>query len=362
MLITGDPGGGKSTFLQKIAYWVLDHEQGLPIWISLAQFNENLVADKRVADSGWLFRYLLEKWLKHLSQEGKETPQKWQEKFEELLKARQLWLILDGADEMAVSYALKKIQEQLAKGWANSVNVVLSCRLNLWEQQQKNALSEEFKIYRTLDFNYPEQVHQFIDNWFGKGDVKAIGLKEQLDKDNRIRQQNLVKNPLRLVLLCRIWNQTEGKSLPKTKADFYQFFVKNYYLWKRDANQEFEIPSQTQENLNEKLGELARNAIDRSDARFRLRTSFIEKYLGSSIQLDSLFSWALKLGWLLHVGYPTEEEENSYEKEKSTHFFIPHFRNILQPQQFKIMTFSYPVSIKIDLLKIKKKIPAIPDF
>ena len=43
-------------------------------------------------------------------------------------------------------------------------SIVLSCRLNLWDGGS-NAL-DSFDNYRTLEFSYPQQVEQFIGNWF----------------------------------------------------------------------------------------------------------------------------------------------------------------------------------------------------
>lgn len=315
LLIVGDPGGGKSTLLQKIADWALEKKQGLPIWISLAKFNNDLVKDKDVSDPGWLYRYLSEQWLRNLSQEGKKTPKKWEDKFEEILKSRQIWLLLDGADEMEVSYPLKEVQKQLSKGWANSVRVVMSCRLNLWEQQ-KDTLTQKFDIYRTLEFNYPEQVHQFINNWFvGQDEYRARELQVKLEEENRERLRNLVKNPLRLALLCRIWQQGLG-TLPETKAGFYKLLVESHYNWKNDVNEKFEIQESSERfnNLNTALGNLAKDAINNNEFQFKLREEFIRQYLGNPGETDSLFCWALRLGLLLHIGYPIEGERNLHEK------------------------------------------------
>ena len=239
LVIVGDPGGGKTTLLQRIAYWILEEKHGFPIWIPLAEINNKRVQEGDETGQGWLYRYLLETWLRDIAENPKDTPKEWQLLFEELLASSQLWLLLDGADEMAVSSPLSKIKKQLVQGWANSVRVVLSCRLNLWEVE-KEAIYENFDIYRTLDFQYPDQVHEFINKWFGKDDPKTKELldkqrKELLDKlgeDNRKRLRDLVKNPLRLALLCRIWQNGLG-TLPDTKASFYQLLVENHYTWER---------------------------------------------------------------------------------------------------------------------------------
>ncbi len=312
LVIVGDPGGGKSTLLQKIADWVITEKQGLPIWISLGDFKE-----KELNERGWLYRYLSEIWLKNVSTEPDKTPEIFKDVFKEIIESGQLWLILDGADEMVVSDPLKRIRGQLSEGWAEPVRVVLSCRLNLWEEQKEN-LGQNFDIYRTLDFNYPDQVHQFINNWFDQDKPNAKKLQDKLAEEDQERLQASIRNPLRLALLCRIWNDGISE-LPDTKAAFYQLLVDYHNKWREGT-----IPSKKQNELNLALGKLAREAIDNVNFRFRLQESFIEKNLGDPAQEDSLFWWALKLGWLLHIGYPTEREDNRQEKVYA--FFHPTFQ------------------------------------
>ena len=79
-----------------------------------------------------------------------------------------MWLLLDGADEMqaTVGNPLAECDRQLRAGsLLQQSRIVLSCRLNLWDGVS-NAL-DSFDNYRTLEFSYPQQVEQFIGNWFG---------------------------------------------------------------------------------------------------------------------------------------------------------------------------------------------------
>ncbi len=181
---------------------------------------------------------------------------------------------------------------------------MLSCRLNLWDGGS-NAL-DSFDNYRTLEFSYPQQVEQFIGNWFGSllsaetqtGQRLCAALRES----GKERIRDLVKNPLRLTLLCFNWYLGEGK-LPETKAGLYEQFVADFYEWKKG---QFATTGEQRRRLNAALGELAREAIDKEATRFRLRQEFMCEYLGEPDDADSLFELALRLGWLNKVGVDGE--------------------------------------------------------
>ncbi|MGB3507762.1 MAG: NACHT domain-containing protein, partial [Microcoleaceae cyanobacterium] len=232
--LIGEPGAGKTTLLQTIASWILEQELGLPVWVSLADLTQG--GNLRNFED-----YLLNSWLPF----SPDKRQKVGENFTEQFERGRVWLLLDGVDEIATSgsQTLQNISGQLS-GWVGKARVVLTCRLNVW-QADVNALSD-FETFRLLDFDYPQQVHQFIDNWFnpprppferggqeqasqpfergenngGRENNKGDRLKVELGKEEKARVRDLVQNPLRLALLCRSWQLYEG-SLPETKAELY---------------------------------------------------------------------------------------------------------------------------------------------
>ncbi|MBN4006958.1 HEAT repeat domain-containing protein [Nostoc sp. LPT] len=301
--LIGEPGAGKTTQLQTIAFWILDNNLGLPIWISLADLQGKKLEE-----------YLLQDWLKN-ALELVRVKEEQENAFADLFKNNRVWLLLDAADEMSSLQPLTEISQQLT-GWVKNALVVLTCRVNVWEANA-GAL-EKFETYRLLNFEYPQQVQEFIRRWFHNKDAdKGERLWQELDKAERQRIQDLVKNPLRLALLCSTW-QGSDKGLPETKAGLYQQFMEEFYKWKENR---FPTTEQQQEELNAALGRLAKRAIDQETSRFRLRHKFVREELGDAKQQNSLFWLALKLGWLNEVGIAAE----SATKEKVYAFYHPTF-------------------------------------
>ncbi|WP_414513462.1 HEAT repeat domain-containing protein [Nostoc sp. PCC 9305] len=286
--LIGEPGAGKTTQLQTIAFWILDNNLGLPIWISLADLQGKSVEN-----------YLLQDWLKN-ALEVVRVKEEQENAFADLFKNNRVWLLLDAADEMSSPQPLTEISQQLT-GWVKNARVVLTCRVNVWEANA-GAL-ENFETYRLLNFAYPQQVQEFIRRWFHNKDAdKGEKLWQELDKAERQRIQDLVKNPLRLALLCSTW-QGSDKGLPKTKAELYQHFVEEFYRWKKNP---FLKTQKQQQTLNVALRDLAKRAIDTETSRFRLRHKFVSNELGDPEEEGSLFWLALKLGWLNEVGLAAE--------------------------------------------------------
>jgi hypothetical protein len=301
--IIGEPGAGKTTLLESIAF--SPKTPGFPIWISLGSLGEKSLEE-----------YLSQKWLKDALKTSDVTQQ--QKELEELFKSGEVLLLLDGVDEMPASSpveALAKIRDELS-GWVADARVVLTCRVNVWDASA-NAL-QGFDTYRTLEFSYgdgnkPDRVREFICQWFSKAEKPELGepLREKLEEDRHQRIRDLVKNPLRLSLLCQSWYFRQG-DLPETKAALYEQFTRAFYDWK--VEQFPTTPTQRKE-LNSALGLLAREAIDKEKSRFGIRESFAISLMG-----EDLFKLACKLHWLNFVYRDAETDEKVYA------FFHPTFQ------------------------------------
>ncbi|MEH2463417.1 NACHT domain-containing protein, partial [Nostoc sp.] len=326
--IIGEPGVGKTTQLQQIADWVSrEIDQSIVIWVSLA--------DLRGQE---LKSYLFKSWLTQVTEKtGKAEPtEQLKDDFVALFNQNNVWLLLDGLDEMSASSGnpLTEIARQFREvRLISQARIVLTCRVNLWDGSI-NAL-DDFDTYRSLDFSYPQQVEKFIHKWFatnpGKGEQLCIALKES----GKERIQDLVKNPLRLTLLCLNWQSGEGK-LPDTQAGLYQQFVDDFNKWKKE---EFTTTSEQRQQLNIKLGELAKEAIDKQATRFRLRQDFVSQFLGDVDDENSLLKLVLNRGWLNCVGIDTNRKPvyaffhasfQEYFAAKAIndwHFFLNHVPN-----------------------------------
>ncbi|BDA73459.1 PBS lyase HEAT-like repeat [Calothrix sp. PCC 7716] len=329
--IVGEPGAGKTTLLQKVACWILENSEDLPIWVTLADLQAKCLED-----------YLIQDWL-HAAIRKRHVPVEIEEEFCEQFYQRRIWLLLDAVDEMAMesSYALSKIASFLT-GWVGTANVILTCRLNVWDAG-KNALSS-FQTYRNLNFTYksnqsPNLVGQFIQRWFQDNPVLGETLQTELEQPGRQRIKDAVKNPLRLALMCRTWALSQGE-FPSTKATLYKQFVEAIYEWKQDR---FFTTSTQRQQLNQALGELALQAISTADTKFRLSHSFVSKVLGAPD--EGLFQLALLLGWLNQVGISETQGEKVYA------FYHPTFQEYfaalaINDWRFFFNTLS-PVSYRI---------------
>lgn len=297
--IIGEPGAGKTTILTKIGAWLIGQAEQQPpaplvvAWISLAD-----VGDRR------LQAYLQAEWLQKVCEDNFDAA--WED-WKRLRQQGRVWLLLDGLDEMSGD-ALAAIHRDLGLAWAQNLRVVMTCRLNQWETAAGgNILTNSFDVYRTLDYSYQtsqgeDQVKEFISKWFANNRKVATQLRTELDAPGKERIKDLVKNPLRLTLLCASWDK-DNQALPETQADLYRGFVNYLYNWKAA---EFSDEVKLRQELDLALGELAKAGLNRvpindgAVRRFRFTASEISE-LWKELP-DTLLPAAKNLGWLNVVG------------------------------------------------------------
>ncbi len=298
--VIGEPGAGKTTLLQEIAKEVED-AGGLPIFVKLADLGEKTLKD-----------YLLENWLEEATGKRRISDDI-QEDFVQQFNLGRVWLLLDGVDEIAATGNLLSSLEKQLKGWVADARIVLTCRLNVWDVGKNDLYA--FEKYRIQQLSYPDMVDKFIRRFFFKAGEPTKGEKliEKLER-SQPRIRDLVKNPLRLTLLCRIWKRRQGE-LPQTKAELYKRFVETFYEWKDKP----EINQDKRQLLEQALGELAKNAIDKETTKFRLRESFVRHELDKFDK--SLFDLACRVSWINNVGVAAENPD-----EPVYAFFHPTFQ------------------------------------
>jgi HEAT repeat protein/predicted ABC-type transport system involved in lysophospholipase L1 biosynthesis ATPase subunit len=333
--IIGEPGAGKSTLLEKIAKEIDEQNKGLPICISLANL-EGLTIEE----------YLEKKWLKdalliiqqqlkaQVTLSVREVPKELKEALaQEFTNTQQggVWLLLDGLDEMKTNSpteALSTIEKQIGSGYLAEARIVLSCRTNVWDANLTNPFSK-FNIYKTLEFK-DFQRDNFIHQWFKKLNKSQLetDLITKLKETGKERICELVKNPLRLVLLCRIWTLQQGQ-LPETKAEFYQRYFPYFYNWKKNIR-DLTRQSSKRTELHQALGKLAIEAI-KSGSRYRLKESLACEEMG-----EELFELAEALGWLNIVDRDLATEEAVYA------FFHPTFQEYFAACAIKDWDFFLP--------------------
>ncbi|MGK7880865.1 MAG: HEAT repeat domain-containing protein [Crocosphaera sp.] len=301
--IIGEPGAGKTTLLQNLAQIISDQQQSLPICVSLGALSkeESLIS------------YLEERWLANALAVG-EVKKSVKDEFWQLFDKRRVWLILDGLDERSVNSpveALTWIENEVRPADLQKARVVVSCRVNVWDAYTTPL--REFVTYKTLDFTDPQR-DRFIAQWFSKKGNSGLGeqLIACLQETGRERIRELVKNPLRLVLLCQIWSLGEGE-LPETKAQLYQRYLTYFYEWKQE-NPDLRIKRSLQAELHRGLGKLAIASLE-SESRYRLGESFAIEHLG-----EKLFDLAVNFGWLNIVDRDKATDEAVYA------FFHPTFQ------------------------------------
>ncbi|MDY6898257.1 MAG: NACHT domain-containing protein, partial [Cyanobacteriota bacterium] len=106
--IIGEAGAGKTTLLSKVAEYLKDETEYLPIWISLASLQGETLEN-----------YLLNTWFASLG------CSKTIEQLKQHISQGDIWLLLDGADEMAENSPLDALKIEKLPDWLTKARFVL---------------------------------------------------------------------------------------------------------------------------------------------------------------------------------------------------------------------------------------------
>ncbi len=317
--IIGESGTGKTLILSHFAQWLLEVTDNIPVWIC-PSYIEGLSLEQ----------YLFEKWLSQAENYTDVLKNPLFEGLKTLIERGKLWILLDGWDFLrkakGATPSLSSIATTLQQlqGWGQSVSVMVTCRTSTWqrrESQQAYGGIKGFDRYFSRHFTYPTEVNFFIEQWFppvsSKGNHEwGAQLSLALAQAGQEPLQASITHPLRLALLCRLWQQHPGY-LPDTVTQLYGLLIHEFYEWKAEITR---ISPQKQDKLHPLLAQLALFALEQPDGILRVDAKPF-KVCGKDIEkplltLDdqslSQIQDARTVGWLVRVE-STSETDNRWE-------------------------------------------------
>ena len=208
LMVLGDPGIGKSTFLRKVGLEALKGNQGsyqhplTPVLLELKNFKENEIN----------IQALIEEEFKICGFPNVEK------NISNKLEKGELLILLDGLDEVPtanVNNVIEKIKDFVDRHYKN--RFILSCRTAARTHLQR------FTDIEIVEFD-DQQIQSFIEHWFSSElDCKNETAKncwELLQKEEYKSAKELAHTPLLLTFLCLVYD--ENQSFPTNRSRLYQ--------------------------------------------------------------------------------------------------------------------------------------------
>jgi predicted NACHT family NTPase len=205
LMVLGQPGAGKSTFLRRMGLEVLKGQQRkykhacIPVMLELRSFNRKEInLEKAIVEE---FRTC-----------GFPKPEAATKK---LLEQGKLLILLDGLDEVATDQmddAIRSIQDFVQLHDKN--RFIASCRVATYRGNFKR-----FSDVAMADFD-DEQIQQFISNWFGSDAALTKECWDKLNSNEHRAAKELTQTPLLLTLICLLYQRS--RKFPTNRSTLYE--------------------------------------------------------------------------------------------------------------------------------------------
>jgi hypothetical protein len=233
LVITGDPGAGKTTFLRHIAFKMCDDllcikvpgaAARFPILIRIAELAEHVRACRHrregptlAAAPGWLPHWLAARcaefgW-------GPDAPF-----FERKLKSGEAAILLDGLDEAPN----RTEREAMARLLENATRAYDKCRFVVTTRPlayRGQAVLADFETANIAPLE-PQAIDTFLERWcgalFSENPASSASHLAELSGALRARAEirRMARNPVMLTALAVVhWNE---RRLPEQRADLYE--------------------------------------------------------------------------------------------------------------------------------------------
>ncbi len=223
MVIVGDPGSGKTTFLRRFAFEACGGAAaGFPIFIRIAELEEHISNCLGRKDGGVPTTAESADWLCHFLES-----QKWEldaAYFEKKMHEPDTVVLLDGLDEAPD----ERTRQKIARLFENATVHYRECRFVVTTRPASYeglATLAEFDQVR-IDELSDEAVERFLEHWSAAlhpGDPVAAGKhQDELLFALRARPaiRRMARNPVMLTALAVVhWNE---RRLPEQRAELYE--------------------------------------------------------------------------------------------------------------------------------------------
>ncbi|MEG4588403.1 NACHT domain-containing protein [Microcoleus sp. MOSTC5] len=209
LMVLGQPGAGKSTFLRKIGLEALKGKKGgfdhdrIPVFIELKSFTSSQIdIEKLIVEEFSICGF---------------PPS--EQVIAKALEQGKLLILLDGLDEVPTvntNEVISKIQNFVDRYDKNSF--IVSCRTAAYRNN-----FQRFTDVKIADFD-DTQIEQFIGNWFQSEVDKQAGTAQKcwklLQKPEYAAAKELAHTPLLLTFLCL--NYDRSQNFPNNRSVLYK--------------------------------------------------------------------------------------------------------------------------------------------